>query len=359
MTEQRATKILAYSFYPLALGIFVSVSLIPLYQILIFIAFLLFLKQKELSFKNLPNSTKALLGFIIIQLLSALVNISDLQETSRSLGTLKYPLLAVIGLMLFRNEKIQNNNFLLIHAKRSLNLFLFTIALAFSYSVIKVYSGLDYFKEFYYAVAADKESTRFSGFTETMRYGYGTGLTVLILLACFIHRKKLEISNNWLLLALLTGFAGMYLSYTRGSLLAVLICLPVIVYFYNRKVAIWATVTSLLIVGFMVTISLMGGSDSSRLLQKSDSKSNQVRIAQYWAAIYEVKEKPLLGYGPNQFKYHSKEMKIKYNLGFEYFDSHTHNIFLQVAADSGLLGLSAFLAWMFFWFRETYKNGNN
>ena len=360
MTDKYTPRLLAFSFYGLALGIFVSVSVIPIYHIFTILAFLLFLKNKKINFKTLPTSAWALIAFVLIQLISGLINFTEMQDVSRSFGTLKYPLMAVIGLLLFQKSELVENDFLKRHAKYALNLFLFSIILAFSYDVIKIYSGLDYFKKYYEELAAGTESTRFAGFSETMRYGYGTALAILVVLACLVNWTKIKFTKLWfLLLTFVIGFTGMYLSYTRGALLAILIGIPVVLYFYNRRATLAVSIISFIILSSLVIIALMGGSNSSRFFMKADSKSNQVRIAQYWAAAYEIKEKPILGYGPQQFKHHSKEMKIKHNLGFEDFDSHAHNIFLQIGADSGILGLAAFLIWLGLWLKETLTLGNN
>ena len=360
MTDKHANKLLAYSLYPLALGIFVSVSVIPIYHILTVSAFLLFLHHKQIKLKELPPSAWALIAFVVAQLISVFVNFTAMQETTKSLGTLKYPLFGVIGLLLFRSEAIQNNEYLRKHAKNSLNLFLFTIVAAFFFSAFKIYSGLAIFNDYYQALADGKENTRFRGFTEIMRYGYGSALVLLTLLACLLNNKKERITkSSFFTVAFFIGFVGMYLSYTRGSLLTFLMGVPIVVYFFNKRLSLIATSLSILIVGFMIAVSLMGGSSNSRLLQKSDSNSNRQRKSQYLAAAYAFKESPVFGYGPLQLKFHIQEIKEKHNLEYKDFISHAHNIYLQIAADSGILGLLAFLTWLLLWTKEILYKCND
>lgn len=360
MTDKNAIRFLAFSLYPLALSVFVSVSLIPIYHALTLITFFALLHRKEINLNNLPKSALALSAFVGIQILSVLINFSTMEDMGHSLGSLKYPLFGVIGLILFQNKKVQENEYLKKHARCALNVFLLTILVAFIYSVIKVYSGLDFFHTYYQAIADGKDNTRFRGFTEIMRYGYGTALALLLLLACLLNLKKIMITKTpFLILVLIAGFIGVYLSYTRGSLVGLLVGVPVVLYYFNKRITMIVTALSALLLASVIAISLMGGDEHSRFLQKSDSRSNRMRESQYLAAIYAITQKPILGFGPQQLKFHIKEIKQQHNLEFPDFESHAHNIYLQIAADSGIVGLIAFLLWLGLWTKEIFLTGNN
>lgn len=353
MTDKYSTRFLAYSFYPLALCLFISVSLIPIYHVLTVLAFVLLFKNKEINFKSLTSSAWALIAFVAVQFLSALVNINEMQDVGRSFGTLKYPLFGIMGLLMFQKQDLQQSDFLKKHARLAFNLFIITMWVAFIFSAVKVYSGLSFFNAYYNAVAEGKENTRFSGFTDIMRYGYGSGIAFLVIVACFLNVRKYRITQrSYIISAIIVAFAAIFFSYTRGAMLAILISTPVIFYFFNKRLSIILSGLSILIIGSMAAVSFMGGSESSRFLQNSNSSGNKMRTSQYYAAFYAFQEKPVLGFGPQQLKFHVKEIKEKHDLPYPNFESHAHNIYLQIAADSGIIGLISFLIFLGLWAKE-------
>lgn len=359
MTNKYSTRLLAYSFYPLALCLFISVSLIPIYHLLTVLAFVILYKNKEISFKALTPSAWALIAFVGVQLTSALINFSSMQDVGRSLGTLKYPLFGIMSLLIFQNQDLQQSDFFKRHAKYAFNIFILTMWIAFIFSAVKVHSGLDYFKAHYIAVAEGKENTRFSGFTDIMRYGYGSGLVFLTLVACYLNTKRHEVTKkSYLTLAVIVTFAAVYFSYTRGALLAILLGIPVIFYFFNKRLTLILGVISMVIIGSMAAVFLMGGNNSSRFLQGSDSSGNKMRTSQYYAALYAFQEKPIIGFGPQQFKFHAKEIKEKHDLLYPDFESHAHNIYLQIAADTGIIGIITFLIFLGLWTKEILVSTN-
>ena len=133
MIDKYAIRFTAFSLYALAIAIFISVSFVSVYHILTLVAFILLFTRKEINFKNLPASAWALLMFIGTQLLSASVNFAELEEKSRSIGIIKYPLVAILSLILFRYQKLQNDDFFKKHSRMAFNIFLATIIIAFTY----------------------------------------------------------------------------------------------------------------------------------------------------------------------------------------------------------------------------------
>ncbi len=350
MTDKYAIRFTAISFYALAMAIFASVSFISIYQLLILIAFVLFFIRKEIDFKNLPASTLALLSFIGVQLLSATVNFAELEEKFRSIGIIKYPLSGILALILFRNQKLQNDEFLKKHSRIAFNIFLATIVIAFVYGFTRVNIAPN---------LLNRNDFRLGGFTDVMRYGYGSAMVLLALLTFCLNSKKLPTLNKvYLYLVFAIGFIGLYMSYTRGAMLGFLIGLPVVFFFFNKRIAIMIAVVSAAFISLMVIVSLMGGSSRSRFLLGSNSASNSERMSQYLSAIHAFKERPILGFGPQQLKFHVKEIKEKYNLENKHYIEHSHNVYLEVAANMGIVGLLAFLAWLALWCKELLLHSN-
>lgn len=359
MTDKYASRFTAFSFYALSLAIFVSVSLLSVYQLLTLITFIVLITFKKINLKNVPLSAWVLLAFIGTQLLSAAVNFSELQDKLRSIGGIKYPLIGILGLLIFQNKELQTDEFLKKHSKIAFNIFLATILFAFIYGLTKVYSNLDLLTSHREAMVEGQANTRLGGFTDIMRYGYGTAMVLLVLLTALLNSKKLPMLNRkYLLFTIAIGFAGVFLSYTRGAMLGLLLGIPVVFYYFNKRLTAILAITSVGLISLMVIVALMGGSSSSRFLMNSSSNSNKMRMSQYLSAMHAFLERPILGLGPQQLKYHVSEIKEKHNLEYKDYSEHAHNVFLEIAANTGILGLIAFLTWIGLWIKELFTTRN-
>lgn len=340
--------------YVAAVGIFLSVSVVGLYQALVFLAFLalLFSSQSIRTIKY-PPSFYALLVFFIFNILSLILNYGDLRNGNAGFG---YTHLFAVGLMVTvllavfgSQEKFQKNT------TRAFAIFLVTVILAFFNGAAQMFLGFDLA-----TLSRVEPIERMAGFTDIMRYGYGSGLVVLGISAFLIlNPGVLKIRLGKLaVFALISALLGVYFAYTRGALLGLLVALPLMFCFYKRKLALAAGASSLAIIGMIVFISFSGGSDSNRLAQRADSASNTIRLSQFAAAYYMFTEKPLLGWGPKQYAYYVKDFKEKYDLAHkEYYGFHSHNIFLETLSTTGMLGFLALLSWLGLWFIEVIQGG--
>lgn len=364
-SEKIARAFIVISFYALSLALFVSVSLISIYHVFTLMAFLLLLigsiKNEFFTFqklfnqalKSLPKSSFFLMAFIFWQIISGLLQFSDLKDPSRSLGSVKYPLIGLFSLFVY-TQIAENKK----HLKIALYLFCMSLIAAFLYGYKAVYfpNGFSFFEQTF-AVSADGSlKNRLSGFTDIMRYGYGSALVLLLFIAMLIQTKKYKFINPYFLgITSLFVFLGLYLSYTRGAMLGFLLSLPVILFFYSRRLTYIVSTISLGIVAIMVIVSLQGGSESSRFLMNANNASNNIRKSQYISALYAFKENPWLGLGPLQFKHHVKSIKEKYNLEHKDYADHSHNVFLEIAASGGIIAVFSFIGWLLCWAYELWK----
>ena len=83
------------------------------------------------------------------------------------------------------------------------------------------------------------------------------------------------------------------------------------------------------------------------------------RLESYKTALSGTRSRPLLGYGPENFviafdKYYSGSLEAT---NYRWFDK-VHNIFLETSVTSGILGLLAYLAILFFAFQNLAKKLN-
>lgn len=336
------TKITSAALFFLAAGIFTSVTILSAYQILFAIplTYYLFLAVKNKDFK-LPTSAWFLLAFMAVALLSLIINFEILPKPSKNFGRLKYFLFGVGGIFVLRawlqdaTDKTK---------KVLLNTFFLTVVVAASYS-------------FYYLTKASDGRAR--GLTETMRYGYGSGMMLLVLLSAILHNKKIGPWFNYKLAigVFFIGFAGMYITYTRGALLGFLCGLPFVLYFFNKKLGYILGGIAVLGVLGLVGVYLFGsGLSSSRFLVNKNNSSDVIRRSQWKAAIIATQEKPILGWGLSNFHSQLKRIKYQYDLDAkDYNDAHSHNLFLEIASGNGLIGLMLFLGWVISWALESFK----
>lgn len=331
------------SLFFLAAGILTSVTILSAYQVLFVIPlfYYSFLAFKNKDFK-VPASALWLAGFTLIALLSLVINFDIIPKPSKNFGRLKYHLYGLGGIYVFRIWLRDASD----KAKRILaNTFMTSIIVAGLYAGWQFVSGVP----------------RVKGFTDTMRYGYGSAMLLMVVLSAVLHREKLK---NWFdhrvgIAAFVIGFIGMYVTYTRGGLLGFLCGIPFVLYFYKPKWGLTMGAGALLIVGTLVGFYLFGsGNSGSRFLINKNNNSDVIRRSQWQAAVIAIKERPVLGWGLSNFHSQLKRIKETYDLEKkDYNDAHSHNLFLEVASGTGLIGLFFFIAWLTTWAYESFRAG--
>jgi O-antigen ligase len=161
----------------------------------------------------------------------------------------------------------------------------------------------------------------------------------------WVHTKKIYT------LMLLLGFFGLYLSKSRGAIIAFLMALPTLIYFKNKKIFYGSLVLSLSIILFWLSISL-SGSSTNRLFLSLNSNNAKQRIAQASVAWHGFLENPVFGEGYRALQQRDRYYKDKYDIPFKEFNEHAHNNFLEILASTGLVGFLCFILFWAFWIRE-------
>ena|SRR5690554_5141759 len=327
----------------LLVGIFTSKQLIEVGQLLFFIACLKCLydsfKSKSLA---LPKSAYWLLAFIGIALLSIIVNDDIISRPSINRARLKYPLLGVLGIYFFRYWIEKSND---LTKKWVLNLFFISVIVSSIYGIVTFFTH---------------DLRRINGLIYTMKQGYGSAMFLILLLGLIIHRKHFQ---KWLNLKLCyTTFAitfiAMTMTFTRGAMLGFLCGVPVLLYFYRKRAALIFGSISLILVFTMGGYYLFGKKNTNiRFLVTKENTSDSNRKNIFKAALYAVKEKPLLGLGYYNFKPHVQRIREDYNLPpIRITEAHAHNNFLEIASGTGLIGLFAFVGWLTSWAIYSFKS---
>ena len=273
MTLKRDIFIYVGLFF-LVLGVFVSVTVPSLFHILAAIPLLLHF-FKNFSEIKLPKSSIFLILLVFWGYISNFANFNDLNDVMRSFGKQKYIIFSILSLIafpyFFKNYMTQKRIAFLIKT------FFFTVIAACIVGIIKSRFGFDLVK-FKSIVAIGRSE----GFTEIMRYGYGTGFVVSLLTGALLYKSKVKnfISYKWLALAFVFGAVGMLESKCRGAILGTFCSIPFILYFKNKKLGVISFIVAFVSVLSIAAVVIFGGSSKSRMFQKLASPSNLIRFSQ-------------------------------------------------------------------------------
>lgn len=347
-------KIVTAAFFFLAAGILTSVTILSAYQILFSLALFYY---TYLAFKNkqysLPKSSWWLLAFVVIAVISLFINFDIVPKPMKNFGRIKYYLFGILGIYVLRVWIPESSS----RVKTFLaNTFFFSVIVAGGYAISDFFIGLD---------------DRAQGFTDTMRYGYGSAMFLLTLLSALLHHKEIKdwFDWKWGATAFLVGFVGMYLTHTRGAMIGFICGLPFVIFYFKKKLGYIAfagvLVLSVALYGFYVSNTstpspsnnLNSKTQGSSRFLTSNNKSNAMRKSQWQSAIIAIKEKPLLGWGLSNFHTQVERIKIQNDLEEkDFIDSHAHNLFLEIGSGTGLIGLFLFIGWIISWAWESFTS---
>ena len=172
---------------------------------------------------------------------------------------------------------------------------------------------------------------------------------VPISLERFMHEKR-TINRLAALWCLATSILTVIITYSRGGLVAMIV--GVIIYFlYYPPQRIQVVFIILAVVAIFVSLprnyldrlltltKLFGNSTTSRV----EERSLQGRLSENLAALEMVKANPLFGVGLNSYKYLFPAYSKKLGLALVATEREAHNLYLEVLAETGIIGFSIFL----------------
>ena len=331
-----------------SLSIFTSVSFSAVGHILLFPSGVYFFSKwlKEKSFK-VKTSVWALLAMLIICIASVLFNLDIIDKPFKNIFKTKYFLIAFLSFFSFqymKKEFLDDNKIKLI-----LRLFLLATSVATVSGLIGLWTGYNPLK-----MKPPCHPDRACGlYGMYMTYGYGMGFYTILVTGALIYYQELK---KWiplwaLVIAFLLAHLGLYFSFARGAWIGYAIALPFFFFKKNKK-----RFLQIIAVLGILSISIFIGSEKVRNTFLNRKHSNLQRVSIFQAAYYATKERPLLGYGYRNFEPHSKKIKKRYSLSYDYSGSHAHNNLLEHMASTGIIGLLSLLVFIFLWIRETYKD---
>lgn len=149
----------------------------------------------------------------------------------------------------------------------------------------------------------------------------------------------------WLLPFIVGAVTGLVFSLSRGGITA-FVCGLLLLVVWNR--ARWVALgVAVVLAGLTVTGANPVGSDQLEIVESRLSTLDSALEADdrplIWSAAIDIaSEHPLTGVGMAQFQYESARRGLFGGSGGPYLNAH--NVFLSFAAETGVIGLAAFLA---------------
>jgi len=173
----------------------------------------------------------------------------------------------------------------------------------------------------------------------------------LALLQAFRGRKKshrLAAAGGALLIA-----GGLCLTFSRGAAIAVVATLVAMVVFRELRIrhvlallAILAALVVLVVPDYITRLSSLGGVAALSSSDSSEQADASIvgRQTENLAALNSFLDHPVVGVGPGvYFREYSREYANRLDLKYLQSDRRGHSLYLEMAADTGVIGLGAFL----------------
>jgi O-antigen ligase len=344
LTHPRMSTIITIAVVFLLVGTFTSVTVQGGFQVLFAIPLAFYFWRALGRDFQLPASSWWMLAFAAVALASVLVNWSDIPRPTKNLGKVKYFIYAAIGIFPIGVwlKRVSDNT-------KSRLVILFSLVVF----ALGLYCA-------YQVVITGRWKAR--PLTETMRYSYGSALVLVIWLSLFFQKEKFKswLSTPWSIL----GIAGLVMSVlfvqARGAQGALLLSVPFILFYWNRKIGMVALLLGAIGMGYLTYNYFFQERLAApiKILKTSQNSSDQTRRSQWLAAIKAIEERPILGWGHGNFHTQVERIKNQYDLPRkEYKNNHSHNVLLEVAAGTGLIGVILFIIAFCTWVWECWRAG--
>ncbi len=178
----------------------------------------------------------------------------------------------------------------------------------------------------------------------------------LLTLHAALNRKPGPVRTLYVSTVVVAGFC-VFLSFTRSSWIGGILVILGLICLYPKFM------TRLGLVVLIAIITIGGGlladqlSHASERLYSSQSEESALsRLPVYYAALRMFEAKPVSGWGYGNFDRFDRQFQGRVlDLVSPERDHASHNVYLTVAAEQGIIGLSLYLAPMLWWLIATLK----
>ena len=182
-------------------------------------------------------------------------------------------------------------------------------------------------------------------------------LLVPISVERFLHEKKWRY-RFVALWAAGVSILTVILTYSRGGLIAMIVGLAILFFVYPpRRTHVPAILFAMLAVFYILPpnyldrLFTLSAFFESKSTSRIEERSLQGRLSENLTALEMFKSNPLFGVGLNTYSYLFPTYSKKLGLALVATEREAHNIYLEVAAETGLVGLMIFIFTLFSAFR--------
>ena len=193
-------------------------------------------------------------------------------------------------------------------------------------------------------------------FSDPDVFGTTALLCGLLLLHFGLSAAGRPLDRIWPLLAFSWALLMVFLTFSRGNWLAGLVVLAGMLYVHRRYaksvMSFMALVLVVLLASGMLTRQVEFAQD--RLASEDAEESALVRLPVAVAAVRMFEAEPLVGWGYGNFDRFSRPYQTRVGDLVSPEKPHaSHNLFLTILAEQGIVGVVLFIGPMFVWLRRT------
>ncbi|MCX7830477.1 MAG: O-antigen ligase family protein, partial [Acidobacteria bacterium] len=222
-------------------------------------------------------------------------------------------------------------------------------ALAFVMALAQFFFGTDFQKQRLFAQSGIASMPSKGFFTHHLTFAAVMGIIFLFFLSDLLNKR----SNFSTYLALFSSFFGLILSQSRGYLLAVVVSACALLFKDNKKVMALFVISAVAVFSLFLMFSPSHIRERAFTLFSLKNGSFAERVYLFKSGLEMFEKKPLFGWGAGQYQKYSEDFRKPYEDKIAYPEGkgfrtkcHTHNIYLMVLIESGVLGFIAFILFL-------------
>jgi O-antigen ligase len=193
-------------------------------------------------------------------------------------------------------------------------------------------------------------------------FGTTVMLCGLLLLHGGLSTARRPLDRIWPVLAFAWALLMAFFTFSRGNWLAAVLVLAGALYVYRRH----ARFVAAFVAGVMVLLLASGLLSQQidfaqrRLASEKSEQSALVRLPVAVAALRMFEEEPLVGWGYGNFDRYSRRYQTRIgDLIYPEKQHASHNLFLTILAEQGIVGIALFLGPMLLWLVRTRASTPN
>lgn len=174
--------------------------------------------------------------------------------------------------------------------------------------------------------------------------------------------------KNWVLRAvalwsLVVSFLTIMFTFSRGGFLALLLTLGMMIIYYKPPlknvlvmlilgIGLFQNVPDKFLDRFATLSAFLPSSEEAAMTDNSfRGRTSELKVG-----INTFKDYPVLGVGVNNYNVHYIEYSQELGIDARYEDRSAHNLYVEIAAEQGLAGLSLFFVTLFVVYRNIYTS---